>query len=106
MLCCNVQRVQDCARDALTQLLSFCCLFCPALQHVQWVFIGEGMPSVLLGLCLPWLLHDGPHAGDGSVTRWLAPHEVQLLQADVSRYSSIAGIAQLAVCFKCHGWAI
>jgi hypothetical protein len=64
------------------------------LQHVQWVFIGEGVPSVLLGVCLPWLLPDGPHASDGSVTRWLAPHEVQLLQADVSANSSVAGVTK------------
>ncbi|WIA30736.1 hypothetical protein OEZ86_000803 [Tetradesmus obliquus] len=52
------------------------------LSGWQWVFIGEGIPSVLLGLCLPWLLPNGPHALDTTVSSWLAPHEVQLLQAD------------------------
>jgi hypothetical protein len=70
--------------------------YCVLGVHVQWVFIGEGVPSVLLGMCLPWLLPDGPHASDGSVTRWLAPHEVQLLQADVSSCNgSVADVAHV-----------
>jgi hypothetical protein len=69
---------------------------------MQWVFIGEGVPSVLLGVCLPWLLPDGPHATDGSVTRWLAPHEVQLLQADVSANLSVADVANPEIIMDGH----
>ncbi|KAF6242162.1 major facilitator superfamily domain-containing protein [Scenedesmus sp. NREL 46B-D3] len=66
------------------------------LSGWQWVFIGEGLPSVLLGMCLPRLLPDGPHAADGTVASWLAPHEVQLLQADhAAKVSSLARPASL-----------
>jgi hypothetical protein len=67
------------------------------LPHVlQWVFIGEGIPSVLLGICLPWLLPDGPHSLGGTVSSWLAPHELQLLQADVSTADCFISIELLA----------
>ena len=34
----------------------------------QWVFLGEGLPAVLLGVALPWLMTDRP-----SQARWLGP---------------------------------
>lgn len=36
----------------------------------QWVFLVEGLPAVLLGLALPWIMTDRP-----SQAAWLAPAE-------------------------------
>jgi len=40
------------------------------LKPWQWLFVMEGIPSVLFGLALPWLLTDGPHKA-----AWLSAHE-------------------------------
>jgi ACS family tartrate transporter-like MFS transporter len=46
------------------------------LQGWQWVFLGEGLPAVLLGLAVPWLLTDRPREA-----RWLEPEEREWLEA-------------------------
>ena len=54
----------------------------------QWLFLLEGLPSVLVGLSVPWLLADGP-----SHVRWLTVAEKQevasdLLESDAIRSAS------------------
>lgn len=46
----------------------------------QWVFLLEGVPSVLLGIVLVWLLSDKPHQA-----RWLTDQERELLVTDLKR---------------------
>ncbi|KGD88211.1 hypothetical protein JL37_26915 [Achromobacter sp. RTa] len=44
----------------------------------QWLFLIEGLPSVLLGLAVPWFLTDSPqHA------KWLSDDEKRSVQADL-----------------------
>ena len=45
------------------------------LEGWQWVFLGEGLPAVLMGLTLPWLMTDRP-----SQARWLRPEERDWLE--------------------------
>jgi ACS family tartrate transporter-like MFS transporter len=45
------------------------------LEGWQWVFLGEGLPAVVMGLALPWLLTDRPMQA-----RWLAPEEREWLE--------------------------
>ena len=45
------------------------------LQGWQWVFLGEGLPAVLLGIALPWIMTDRP-----SQARWLEPAERHWLE--------------------------
>lgn len=50
----------------------------------QWVFLAEGLPAVLLGLALPFLLVDRPrHA------RWLTPAERDWLEATLEAERSL-----------------
>ena len=44
----------------------------------QWLFILEGIPSVLLGICLPFLLCDRPEKAG-----WLTDAEKRILQRDL-----------------------
>jgi MFS family permease len=46
------------------------------VQGWQWVFIGEGVPTVLLGIACYWVLTDGPRSA-----AWLKPEERDLLEA-------------------------
>jgi ACS family tartrate transporter-like MFS transporter len=48
------------------------------LQGWQWVFLGEGLPAVLFGLALPWLLTDRPRQA-----RWLGPAERAWLESSL-----------------------
>ncbi|MDR3633831.1 MAG: MFS transporter [Isosphaeraceae bacterium] len=50
------------------------------LQGWQWVFIIEGLPSVLLGLCLPWIMTDRPRNA-----RWLEPAEREWLEQTLEK---------------------
>ena len=50
------------------------------LRGWQIVFLAEGLPAILLGLALPWLIPDGP--GDA---RFLTPAERDALRAAVDR---------------------
>jgi len=45
------------------------------LQGWQWLFILEGLPAVLVGVTVPFLLTDRP-----AQARWLKPHQSQRLQ--------------------------
>ena len=44
----------------------------------QWLFIIEGIPSVLLGMAIPFLLCDKPNEA-----KWLNQHEKQLVSTDL-----------------------
>jgi MFS family permease len=58
-----------------------------SLRPWQWLFVLEGVPSVLLGLALPFLLPDGPQDA-----RWLTAEEKQeLLAANAGVAGSAAG---------------
>jgi ACS family tartrate transporter-like MFS transporter len=46
------------------------------LEGWQWVFLGEGLPAVVMGVALPWLLTDRP-----GQARWLNPEEREWLEA-------------------------
>ncbi|HWE38996.1 MAG TPA: MFS transporter [Isosphaeraceae bacterium] len=46
------------------------------LDGWQWVFLGEGLPAVLMGLAVPWLLTDRPRQA-----RWLEPEEREWLES-------------------------
>ena len=45
----------------------------------QWLFILEGIPSILFGLLLPWLLCDGPEKA-----HWLSEEERSALRQDMA----------------------
>ncbi len=47
-----------------------------ALKPWQWLYIIEGIPSILLGLSLPFILRDGPEKAG-----WLTPEEIKLLRS-------------------------
>jgi len=47
-----------------------------ALHGWQWMFLLEGIPSVLLGIGVLWLLPDRPASA-----RWLSPNEKQIITA-------------------------
>jgi MFS transporter, ACS family, tartrate transporter len=50
------------------------------LQSWQWLFIIEGVPSILCGIACLFLISDSPHKA-----RWLSPNEVQTLQGALAR---------------------
>ena len=45
------------------------------LEGWQWVFLGEGLPAVAIGVALPFLMTDRP-----SQARWLRPEEREWLE--------------------------
>ena len=49
------------------------------VQGWQWVFIGEGVPTVLLGFACFWVLTDRP-----ATATWLKPDERTLLEARIA----------------------
>ena len=50
------------------------------LSGWQWLFLGEGLPTVLLGISVLFILDDGPHSA-----RWLSRHEKQWLTGELER---------------------
>jgi D-galactonate transporter len=50
-----------------------------SLKGWQMLFLIEGIPSILIGLCIPFLLDDGIRAA-----RWLADEEKELLERNLS----------------------
>jgi ACS family tartrate transporter-like MFS transporter len=57
----------------------------------QWVFVVEGLPAVLLGLALPWLMSDRP-----AQATWLTPAErawlEQTLEAERQAAAAVGGV--------------
>jgi MFS family permease len=45
----------------------------------KWLFLVEGMPAVLIGLCLPWILSDSPREAN-----WLTPQEREVVAKSVA----------------------
>jgi D-galactonate transporter len=54
------------------------------LQGWQWLFLLEGIPSVILGVVVFLLLDDRPGGA-----RWLSPAEKALIEADLAREQSL-----------------
>jgi len=52
----------------------------------QWVFLLEGVPSILLGIAAIWMLSNGPHEA-----RWLTEEERRLLLEDLARDRALIG---------------
>lgn len=52
----------------------------------QWVFLVEGIPSVLLGIAAFWVLSDKPNEA-----RWLTEEERRLLTEDLARDRAMIG---------------
>lgn len=46
----------------------------------QWVFLAEGLPAVVVGLILPWIMTDRPRDA-----RWLEPAERQWLEQTLEK---------------------
>jgi ACS family tartrate transporter-like MFS transporter len=68
------------------------------LDGWQWVFVVEGLPAVLLGVAVPFLLTDRPRQA-----RWLTPAESDWLQATLEaerRETAAAGRATLGQAFR------
>lgn len=60
------------------------------LSGWQWVFLGEGVPSVVLALCVPLLLPDGPeHMVQQGFAGLLSEAELDLLSSDVSAVAQV-----------------
>jgi MFS transporter, ACS family, tartrate transporter len=66
-----------------------------ALAGWKWLFIGEGLPSVLLGIVAFFVLNDSPE--DAS---WLLPSERQWLMAEVAAQAPHAAVTHLADAFR------
>jgi MFS transporter, ACS family, tartrate transporter len=49
------------------------------LQGWQWLFIAEGIPTIFLGACMPFLLPTGP-----GTARFLTTREAQVLDEEVT----------------------
>jgi hypothetical protein len=67
------------------------------------VFVGEGLPPILLALVLPWLLPNSPDDTQGPAN-FLTPEELCLLKADVSGGGAwhVAGTLQQGVSMWCQ----
>ena len=64
----------------------------------QWLFIAEGIPTVLLGISVLWVLNDGPHSAG-----WLSTDEKTWLEGELERDRKLYGAAEhhsLADAFK------
>jgi sugar phosphate permease len=61
----------------------------------QWMFLLEGLPSVLVGVAVLFFLDDGIPAA-----RWLSPAEKAMLDANVSREEHQKGVKTIAGAFR------
>ena len=59
------------------------------LNGWQWLFLFEGVPTVLLGISVLFVLKDGPNAAG-----WLAPEERQWLKNELQKDQERYGAAQ------------
>jgi MFS family permease len=59
------------------------------LSGWQWLFLCEGVPTVLLGVSVLWVLHDSPQQ-----VAWLQPTEKQWLQAELQHDRQRYGATQ------------
>lgn len=56
------------------------------LHGWQWLFLLEGLPSVLLGIMTLWILPDSPKQAG-----WLSDNDKQIIESDLSRDAREAG---------------
>lgn len=61
----------------------------------RWMFLLEGLPSVLVGVAVLFFLDDGIQAA-----RWLSAHEKAVLAANVSREEQQKGAQTIAEAFR------
>ena len=59
------------------------------LSGWQWLFLAEGLPTVLLGVSVLFVLKDGPEKAD-----WLEPHEKIWLEGELERDRSLYGAGE------------
>ena len=59
------------------------------LQGWQWLFLLEGLPTVLLGFSVLFVLKDGPESAE-----WLSQNERTWLKGELARDESLYGAAQ------------
>lgn len=56
------------------------------LANWQWLFIIEGIPSVIAGICVLLYLPDRPHNA-----KWLTPEEQKVITEDVAKDNDVQG---------------
>ncbi len=59
------------------------------LHGWQWLFLFEGVPTVLIGISVLFVLKDGPEVAD-----WLTPDEKTWLKSELQRDQELYGAAQ------------
>jgi MFS family permease len=64
----------------------------PWLKPWQWMFVVEGLPTVLMGLVLPWLLPDRPETA-----AWLSDEERQEISAALKREALVVNAGPVSV---------
>ena len=73
-----------------------------ALTGWQWLFVLEGLPSVIMGLLALGMLDDGPQTA-----RWLSPEERQIILETVAREREAAPHQSLVAGLRTPGvWAL
>jgi MFS transporter, ACS family, tartrate transporter len=59
------------------------------LSGWQWLFLAEGLPTVLLGISVLFVLKDGPEQAE-----WLKPHEKVWLESELERDRTMYGAGE------------
>ncbi len=59
------------------------------LHGWQWLFVAEGIPTVLLGFSVLFVLKDGPEKAE-----WLRPEEKQWLASEIERDRAVYGATE------------
>lgn len=52
----------------------------PTIKAWQWLFIIEAIPSLILGICIPWLLSNGPQQA-----HWLSAEEKEVILSRLAK---------------------